>query len=242
MERIVDKLLIRYNPDEILDYILQKTAAFAKLNARISVITEKPAEGKPVAVPVAIPIVKTEEKAEAKPEGNTVENVVVEGQKQEEGAKPEVKKEKKEVKKAKKADAPAAPAEGTNPSEEQEDDADVESEGSTIENGSKKKGKGKMEIDPNSKSKCNDPYKNKHLHLIKVKKEELLAQGIDPKKNLTVEKLKDCIENKKMSISTVAEEFGCADTYVSSIMGSNGIVPSMTKEKQMIVARGRGAM
>jgi len=238
MERIVDKLLIRYNPDEILDYILLKTAAFAKLNARISVITEKPAEGKPVAVPVATPIVKTEEKAEAKPEGNTVGNVPVEGQKQEEGAKPEVKKEKekKQVKKAKKAEVPAEPV------EEQEDDADVESEGSTIENGSKKKGKGKMEIDPNSKSKCNDPYKNKHLHLIKVKKEELLAQGIDPKKNLTVEKLKDCIENKKMSISTVAEEFGCADTYVSSIMGSNGIVPNITKEKQMIVARGRGAM
>ena len=239
MERIVDKLLIRYNPDEILDYILQKTAAFAKLNARISVITEKPVEVKPVAVPVAIPIVKTEEKAEAKPEENTVGNVVVEGQKQEEGAKAEeVKKAVKKVvkKKAKEEEAPAAPV------EEQEDDADVESEGSTIENGSKKKGKGKMEIDPNSKSKCNDPYKNKHLHLIKVKKEELLAQGIDPKKNLTVEKLKDCIENKKMSISTVAEEFGCADTYVSSIMGSNGIVPNITKEKQMIVARGRGAM
>jgi hypothetical protein len=188
-------------------------------------------------VPVVIPIVKTEEKSEA----NTVGNVVVEGQKQEEGAKAEeVKKAVKKVvkKKAKEEEAPAAPV----PSEEQDDDADVESEGSTIENGSKKKGKGKMEIDPNSKSKCNDPYKNKHLHLIKVKKEELLAQGIDPKKNLTVEKLKDCIENKKMSISTVAEEFGCADTYVSSIMGSNGIVPNITKEKQMIVARGRGAM
>jgi hypothetical protein len=59
---------------------------------------------------------------------------------------------------------------------------------------------------------------------------------------LNLPSLKDCIENKKMSISTVAEEFGCADTYVSSIMGSNGIVPNITKEKQMIVARGRGAM
>ncbi len=229
----MDKLLIRYNPDEILDYILLKTAAFAKLNARISVITEKPVVVDPVAT---TPIVKTEEKAEA----NTVGNVPVEGQKQEEGATPEVKKEKKEVKKAKKADAPAAPSEGLSPSEEQEGGTDGESEGSTIENGSKKKGK--MEIDPNSKSKCNNPYKNKHLHLIKVKKEELLAQGINPKKNLTIEKLKDCIENKKMSISTVAEEFGCADAYVSSIMDSNGIVPNMTKVTQMIVARGRGAM
>ncbi len=238
MERIVDKLLIRYDPDEILDYILQKTAAFAKLNARISVITEKPAEGKPVAVPVAIPIVKTEEKAEA----NTVGNVPVEGQKQEEGAKTEVKKEKKEVKKAKKAEVPAEPAEGTSPSEEQEGNADVESEGSTIENGSKKKGKGKMEIDPNSKSKCNDPYKNKHLDLVQRRREELLAQGIEPEKELTLEKLKDRIEVQKKSISKVAEEFGCADAFVSSLMKANLIVPIMTKETQMIVARGRGGM
>lgn len=234
MERIVDKLLIRYNPDEILDYILQKTAAFAKLNARISVITEKPAEVKPVAVPVApIPIVKTEE--------NTIGNVVVEGQKQEEGAKAEeVKKAVKKVvkKKAKEEEAPAAPV----PSEEQEDDADVESEGSTIENGSKKKGKGKMEIDPNSKSKCNDPYKNKHLDLVQRRREQLLAQGIEPEKELTLEKLKDRIEVQKRSISKVAEEFGCAANFVSSLMKLNGIEPNITKEKQMIVARGRGAM
>jgi len=227
MERIVDKLLIRYNPDEILDYILLKTAAFAKLNARISVITEKPAEGKPVAVPVeTIPIVKTEEKAEAKPEGNTVGNVVVEGQKVEEEAKPEVKKAvKKVVKKkvkAKEEEAPAAPV----PSEEQEDDTDVESEGSTIENG----------------SKCKDPYKKKHFDIIQKRREELLAQGIEPEKELTIEKLKDCVENKRMTLSKVAEEFGCKDIYVSSLIKVNGIVPIMTKEKRMIVARGRGAM
>ena len=63
MERIVDKLLIRYNPDEILDYILLKTAAFAKLNARISVITEKK-EAVAAAMPEAIPIVVAEGKAE----------------------------------------------------------------------------------------------------------------------------------------------------------------------------------
>jgi hypothetical protein len=222
MERIVDKLLIRYNPDEILDYILQKTAAFAKLNARISVITEKPAEGKPVAVPVApIPIVKTEEKAEA----NTIGNVVVEGQKVEEEAKAEeVKKAVKKVvkKKAKEEEAPAAPV----PSEEQDDDADVESEGSTIENG----------------SKCKDPYKKKHFDIIQKRREELLAQGIEPEKELTIEKLKDCVENKRMTLSKVAEEFGCKDIYVSSLIKVNGIVPIMTKEKRMIVARGRGAM
>lgn len=249
MERIVDKLLIRYNPDEILDYILLKTTAFAKLNARVSVITEKPAEVKVDAVPVATPIVKTEEKPEAKADGNTVENVPVEGEKQEEGEKPEVKKEeekkeegkkeKKEVKKAKKVEAPvAAPGEEQKSEEEGEEvEEKGESEGGTIGKKSKK-----MEIDPNSKSKCKDPYKNNHLHLIAVKKEELKAKGINPKKNLTVDILRDCIENKKMSAASVAEEYGCPDAYVGDLMEVNNIVSPVSKNQQMIVARGRGAM
>ena len=239
MEQLVDELLIRYNPDEILDYILQKTAAFARLNARISVITEKK-EVIAVAVPEVIPIVVATEKVE---DGTTSlcedacrasGNATVEAQNMEEGKKP-----KKEVKKAKKVEAPAAtPVEEQKSEEEAEEkEEDAESQGSI--QGKKSK---KMEIDPNSKSKCKDPYKNNHLHLIAIKKEELMAKGINPKKNLTVDILRDCIENKKMTASNVAEEFGCPDAFVSGLMEVNNIVSPVSKNQQMIVARNRGAM
>lgn len=245
MERIVDKLLIRYNPDEILDYILLKTAAFAKLNARISVITEKK-EAVAAAVPVvAVPIVVAEEKTKGETVGNApveaqkVEEGKKEEEKKEEGKKEEGKKEKKEVKKAKKVEAPAAaPGEEQKSEEEAEEkEDDGESQESTIGKKSKK-----MEIDPNSKSKCNDPYKNKHLHLIAVKKEELKAKGINPKKNLTVDILRDCIENKKMSAANVAEEYGCPDAFVSGLMEVNNIVSPVSKNQQMAIAKNRGAM
>ena len=237
MERIVDKLLIRYNPDEILDYILLKTAAFAKLNARISVITEKK-EAVAVAVPVVtVPIVV----AEGKAEGGTTGNAPVEAQKVEEGKKEEEGKKPKKVvkKKAKEGESPAAaPAEEQKSEEEAEEkEDDAESEGSTKEKKSKK-----MEIDPNSKSKCKDPYKNNHLHLIAVKKEELKGKGINPKKNLTVDILRDCIENKKMSAANVAEEYGCPDAFVSGLMEVNNIVSPVSKNQQMAIVRNRGAM
>jgi hypothetical protein len=247
MERIVDKLLIRYNPDEILDYILLKTAAFAKLNARISVITEKKeviADAVPV---VAVPIVVAEEKAEGGTTSQSEDarraagNAPVEAQKVEEGKKEEEGKKPKKVvkKKAKEGESPAAaPAEEQKSEEEAEEkEDDAESEGSTKEKKSKK-----MEIDPNSKSKCKDPYKNNHLHLIAVKKEELKGKGINPKKNLTVDILRDCIENKKMSAANVAEEYGCPDAFVSGLMEVNNIVSPVSKNQQMAIARNRGAM
>ena len=148
--------------------------------------------------------------------------------------------EKKPVKKAKKDVTPVA--ESTNsPEGDQENVADEGSDGSTIDDGSKKKKK-KMVVDPNSTSKCKDPYKNKHLDLINRRREELISQGVEPEKNLTIESLKEYIETKKMSVSNVAEVFGCPDVYVSSLMKANGIVPNMIKETQMIVARNRGAM
>jgi hypothetical protein len=228
MERIVDKLLVRYNPDEILDYILLKTAAFAKLNARISVITKKKeADVAPIAT---IPIVVAEEKAEGVTTSQSEDarraagNALVEGQKVEEG-----KKAKKEVKKkAKEGEVPAAaPAEEQKSEEEtDEKEEDGESQGSTIENG----------------SKCKDPYKKKHFDNIQKRREELLAQGIEPEKELTFEKLKDCVENKKMTLSKVAEEFGCKDVYVSSIAKAKEIKSAVSKNQQYVIAKSRGAM